>query len=96
MDGSLGSSTAKMFAPYANDAKNTGVYVTGADTMRSYIRSADALGLNVCVHAIGDQANAVLLTCSPMSRRRTARRIVGSELNTFNTSDRKTTSGSRN
>jgi predicted amidohydrolase YtcJ len=61
MDGSLGSSTAKMFDPYTSDAKNTGVYVTEPDTMRAYIRSADAAGLNVCVHAIGDQANAVLL-----------------------------------
>ena len=61
MDGSLGSSTAKLFAPYETDAKNTGVYVTEPDTMRSYIRSADAAGLNVCVHAIGDRANAVLL-----------------------------------
>jgi predicted amidohydrolase YtcJ len=61
MDGSLGSSTAKMFDPYESDAKNVGVYVTEPDTMRSYIRSADAAGLNVCVHAIGDQANAVLL-----------------------------------
>ena len=61
MDGSLGSSTAKMFDPFLTDAKNTGVYVTELDTMRSLIRSADAAGLNVCVHAIGDQANAVLL-----------------------------------
>jgi predicted amidohydrolase YtcJ len=28
MDGSLGSSTAKMFDPYEGDPKNTGVYVT--------------------------------------------------------------------
>lgn len=61
MDGSLGSSTAKMFGPYETDAKNTGVYVTEPDVMRSLVRSADAAGLNVCVHAIGDQANAVLL-----------------------------------
>ena len=61
MDGSLGSSTAKMFDPYLIDAKNTGVYLTEPDTMRSLIRSADAAGLNVCVHAIGDQANALLL-----------------------------------
>lgn len=61
MDGSLGSSTAKMFDPYASDAKTTGVYVTEPDTMRSYIRGADTAGLNVCVHAIGDQANAKLL-----------------------------------
>jgi hypothetical protein len=61
MDGSLGSSTAKFFDPYASDAKNTGVYVTEPDAMRAAIRGADAAGLNVCVHAIGDQANAVLL-----------------------------------
>ena len=61
MDGSLGTSTAKMFDPYESDAKTTGVYVTEPDTMRALIRSADAAGLNVCVHAIGDQANAVLL-----------------------------------
>jgi predicted amidohydrolase YtcJ len=29
--------------------------------MRSLVRGADAAGVNVCVHAIGDQANAVLL-----------------------------------
>jgi len=61
MDGSLGSSTAKMFDPYSNDAKNTGVYVTPTGLMRSLVRGADTDGLNVCVHAIGDQANAVLL-----------------------------------
>ena len=61
MDGSLGSSTAKMFDPYEGNTKNTGVFVTPPDTMRALVRSADAAGLNVCVHAIGDQANATLL-----------------------------------
>ena len=61
MDGSLGSSTAKMFEPYVSGEANTGVFVTEPDAMRSLIRSADAAGLNVCVHAIGDRANAVLL-----------------------------------
>lgn len=61
MDGSLGSSTAKMFEPYESDAASTGVYVTEPDVMRALARSADAAGLNVCVHAIGDRANAVLL-----------------------------------
>ena len=61
MDGSLGSSTAKMYEPYEGESKNTGVYVTEPDAMRAMIASADAGGLNVCVHAIGDQANAVLL-----------------------------------
>jgi predicted amidohydrolase YtcJ len=61
MDGSLGSSTAKMFEPYEGEPQNVGVYVTPPDTMRAMIRSADAAGINVCVHAIGDEANARLL-----------------------------------
>jgi predicted amidohydrolase YtcJ len=61
MDGSLGSSTAKMFDPYEADPKNTGVFVTDPADMRALVRSADAAGLDVCVHAIGDRANAALL-----------------------------------
>jgi predicted amidohydrolase YtcJ len=61
MDGSLGSSTAKMFAPYEGEPKNTGVYVTRPESMGAMIRSADAAGLSIAVHAIGDEANAVLL-----------------------------------
>ena len=34
MDGSLGSSTAKMFEPYDDATANTGVYVTQPDRMR--------------------------------------------------------------
>ena len=61
MDGSLGSSTAKFYDPFEGDPKNVGVWVTPPDMMRNLIRSADAAGLNVCVHAIGDEANAILL-----------------------------------
>jgi predicted amidohydrolase YtcJ len=61
MDGSLGSSTAKMFDPFVGEPMNTGVYVTDPDRMRAFVRSADKAGLSVAVHAIGDQANAVLL-----------------------------------
>jgi predicted amidohydrolase YtcJ len=61
MDGSLGSSTALMFEPYVGSPTNTGVFVTEPEAMRAMIRSADAAGLSVAVHAIGDRANAVLL-----------------------------------
>jgi predicted amidohydrolase YtcJ len=60
MDGSLGSSTAKMFEPYLNE-KTTGVFVTPPGTMRELIRGADRAGISVAVHAIGDRANAELL-----------------------------------
>jgi predicted amidohydrolase YtcJ len=61
VDGSLGSSTAKMFQPYLSDASSTGVFITEPDALRSLVRSSDAAGLNVCVHAIGDRANATML-----------------------------------
>jgi len=61
MDGSLGSSTAKMFAGYDSDPKVTGVYVTPPTQMKAFVKAADAGGLSVAIHAIGDEANAVLL-----------------------------------
>ena len=40
---------------------STGVYVTPLNRLREYIEGADAAGLSVAVHAIGDRANAELL-----------------------------------
>jgi predicted amidohydrolase YtcJ len=61
MDGSLGSSTAKMFEPFEGDKQNTGVFVTPREEMLQFIRTADKAGLSVAVHAIGDRANSELL-----------------------------------
>jgi predicted amidohydrolase YtcJ len=61
VDGSLGSSTAKMFEPFVNEPGSTGVFVTPLDKLREYIVGADKAGLSVAVHAIGDRANAELL-----------------------------------
>ncbi len=61
VDGSLGSSTAKMFEPFVNEPDSTGVWVTPPEALRKYIAAADKAGLSVAVHAIGDKANAELL-----------------------------------
>jgi predicted amidohydrolase YtcJ len=61
MDGSLGSSTGKMFEPYLGDKENTGIFVTPRDQMAKLIAAADDARLSVAVHAIGDRANAELL-----------------------------------
>jgi predicted amidohydrolase YtcJ len=61
VDGSLGSSTAKMFEPYLHEPGSTGVFVTPLEKLREYIEGADRTGLSVAVHAIGDRANAELL-----------------------------------
>src|SRR5438105_2116803 len=61
MDGSLGSSTAKMFKPYLNEPGSTGIFVTDPAKLREWIKGADAAGLRVAAHAIGDRGNAELL-----------------------------------
>ncbi len=61
VDGSLGSSTARMFEPYLHKPDTTGIFVTPLTKLREQILGADRAGLNVAVHAIGDSANAELL-----------------------------------
>jgi predicted amidohydrolase YtcJ len=61
IDGSLGSSTAKMFEPYEGEKTNTGVFVTPREEMLKMILAADKGNLSVAIHAIGDRANADLL-----------------------------------
>jgi predicted amidohydrolase YtcJ len=63
-DGSLGSTTAWLFAPY-NDAPDTSglprAEMNPTDAMLKRVLAADTAGLQVMVHAIGDRANAEML-----------------------------------
>jgi predicted amidohydrolase YtcJ len=61
VDGSLGSTTALMFAPYRDAPGTKGLFVTPEDSLRAWIGAADSAGLQLAVHAIGDRANALLL-----------------------------------
>ena len=61
IDGSLGSTTALFFEPYADDPTTSGLLVTPEDSLRSQIGRADSAGLQVVVHAIGEKANSLVL-----------------------------------
>ena len=64
MDGSLGSSTALFFQPYSDDPTTNGVSASEAiplEKLEARVAGADAAGLPVEVHAIGDRANAEIL-----------------------------------
>jgi predicted amidohydrolase YtcJ len=61
IDGSLGSSTAKMFEPFVNEPGSTGIYVTQPGTLRADVLAADKAGLGIAIHAIGDRGNAEVL-----------------------------------
>jgi predicted amidohydrolase YtcJ len=63
-DGSLGSRTACMFEPFSDDPGNRGLlsdemHPPGA--MRDRLMQADAAGLQLRVHAIGDRAISMIL-----------------------------------
>ena len=61
VDGSLGSTTAWFYKPYLDAPNTTGLQVTDTNLLRKWIIEADAAGLHITCHAIGDRANDWLL-----------------------------------
>ena len=61
MDGSLGSHTAAMLEPFTDAPEDKGFLINEIDDMRAWVTQADAAGLQVMVHAIGDSAIRDLL-----------------------------------
>ncbi len=56
-DGSLGSRTAYFFEPYSDEPGNRGLLSAGMhpiSLMRDRMMTADAAGIQICTHAIGD------------------------------------------
>jgi predicted amidohydrolase YtcJ len=63
-DGSLGSRTAYMFEPFTDDPGNHGLLsdeMHPPSAMRDRLMQADAAGLQLRVHAIGDRAISMML-----------------------------------
>jgi predicted amidohydrolase YtcJ len=56
VDGSLGSHTAAMLAPFTDAPNDTGLFVNTPEDLYRWTKGADAAGLQVLVHAIGDRA----------------------------------------
>ena len=63
-DGSLGSATAWMYDPYADDPANRGIplpLMNPPAKMEALARGADHAQIQICIHAIGDRAVAEIL-----------------------------------
>jgi hypothetical protein len=63
-DGSLGSSTAFFFGPFTDDPKNRGLLsdeMQSLPAVRDRFIKADAAGLQLCIHAIGDRGISTTL-----------------------------------
>ena len=63
-DGSLGSGTAYFYEPFLNQGENRGLLNDGMQPlslMRGRMMTADASGMQICTHAIGDRAISMIL-----------------------------------
>lgn len=63
-DGSLGSTTAYFFEPFTDDPGNRGLLsdeMHPVEDMLKRMQNADRAGLQLCIHAIGDQAISIIL-----------------------------------
>jgi predicted amidohydrolase YtcJ len=63
-DGSLGSGTAYFFEPFLNQGNNRGLLsdeMHPVSLMRDRMMGADAAGLQLCTHAIGDEGISIIL-----------------------------------
>ncbi len=68
-DGTLGSRTAALLAPYLEEPENTGLLVMDPEDLMEGVRAASRAGLAVAVHAIGDRANRLVLDILDAVRR---------------------------
>jgi predicted amidohydrolase YtcJ len=63
-DGSLGSGTAYFYEPFTNNPANRGLLsdeMNPVSAMRDRMMAADAAGLQICTHAIGDEGISTIL-----------------------------------
>jgi hypothetical protein len=60
-DGALGSRGAALHQPYCDDPDNRGLVLLPPEEIERMTLTAAALGFQVCVHAIGDRANTLVL-----------------------------------
>jgi predicted amidohydrolase YtcJ len=61
VDGTLGSHTAAMLAPFSDDPNNSGIPRMTQEELTSKVVSIDAAGFQIALHAIGDKANRMAL-----------------------------------
>ncbi len=61
-DGALGSRGAALIEPYSDDPGNRGLTITDADELELAAGRAIEKGFQLCVHAIGDRANSIVLS----------------------------------
>ena len=60
-DGSIGSSTALMFEPYNDNPSSSGLAMWPYEELEKMVLTADKMGFQIGIHAIGDKGNNWIL-----------------------------------
>src|ERR1700694_2519499 len=74
MDGSLGSHTAAMLAPYADDSKNSGIPRYQQDALNKKATERAKAGFQLGFHAIGDRGTRMALDAFALSEQQSGKR----------------------
>lgn len=61
IDGAMGSRGAAFLEPYSDDPGNTGLLMWQEPELMRVLKAAKTKGIQVCIHAIGDRANRIVL-----------------------------------
>jgi predicted amidohydrolase YtcJ len=68
MDGTLGSATAMMFEPFADEPEKTGLPQMSYEELEARVLAADVRGFQIGIHAIGPKANNWILNAYEKAR----------------------------
>jgi len=60
-DGSMGAGSALFYEPYSDEPTRCGLALNTEEQLKNKIGKADAAGLQIAIHAIGDKANNLVL-----------------------------------
>ncbi len=68
LDGTLGSRTAAMLAPYSDDPSTSGIPIIPPDRLKPMVIERDKAGFQIALHAIGDLSNRSALDAFAAAR----------------------------
>jgi predicted amidohydrolase YtcJ len=74
IDGSMGSGTALMFEPYNDEPSTSGLAMWKYDEFENMVLTADKMGFQIGVHAIGDKGNNWILNAFEKAQQVNGRR----------------------
>lgn len=94
VDGTLGSKTAAMLAPFSDDDKNSGIPRRPQEELTKMMVERDAAGFQITLHAIGDKANRMALNGFEEAKNTREKKAANeSEKQTGNKNDKATNQG---